>query len=258
MRLHETHPQREWLGRILFQVPYGVVRDVGAQHLRFDSGIRQLLRIEPDARRILKRFPGRFRAHLGRYGPRLHVLHPCGADLAFGHHHVEAEEPGRRGAIQVHFPEDGGAVAGRLELFRQRRLVQRERRGEARHTRHVRQLSGEETLPRRSADRRIAVVARKARPLRCQPVQVRRGRQPVAVAAHHVCGVVVGQQEEEIRLARGGASTRRRRRRHATQKRAPAEFRSVPQLYFTSPPVTGQSTSTACGSGKCPLRCRER
>ncbi len=203
VRLHETHPHRKWPRGILFQIPHRARRDVRAQHLRLDPGIGQFVGIEPDSRRILKRLPRRLGTRLRRNRLRLHVPHPRCADFVFGHHEVETEQSRSCRPIEMHLTEDRGGVARGLELSRERRFVRSERSRQASDARHVRQLPGEEALPRGRAHRRVAVVPGEASPFRGQGVQIRRCRQPVTVAAHRVSRVVVGQQEYEIRPARG-------------------------------------------------------
>lgn len=110
----------------------------------------------------------------------------------------------------MHLPEDGGTVAGLLELPGESWFIECERRAEHGDSRGVRQLSGEERLARRRANRGVAMVSAETNAFPRKPVDVGGERQAVAVAAHDVTGVIVSEDEQEIRPAGFGKGQGRR------------------------------------------------
>ena len=228
MRFLEAGPQGERLAAVLFQIPDSLPADVSAAHVVVVPREGQLTGIQPDAGRIAEGAPlGGLGGNSGGGGTRLYVRKPGPGDFALGHHDVEAVQAGRGGAVEVHLAENRGPVAGPAELFGQGRLVGRERGAQQRHAGRVRQLAGEERLARRSTHRRVAVVRGEARGLGRQAVEVGGMGGAVAVAAHHVAGMVVGQDEQEIGLprgARGRLPARERRGSQAAQQGATADW----------------------------------
>ena len=88
-------------------------------------------------------------------------------------------------------------------MFGDGRLRRIEGRAEHGHSRCMRQLSGQERLARRSAYGRITVVCREASALGRETVEVWRFGFAVAIAAHDVSSVIVGDEEEEVWSAAG-------------------------------------------------------
>jgi hypothetical protein len=209
MRLVETYPQRKRGVLAFFEKLRRPARDVSPEHVLVIARERQLVGVQPDARGILERPPGRLGPDLGRYGLRPNLRLPGLPHRVFGHDHLEAVQTRRGGTIEMHLAESRGPVAGGAQLPRQRRLALFQRRSQHRHAGRMGHLPGQERLPGRRRDGRVAVVAGKVDPLTGQPVQIRRTRQPIAVRPQHVSRVVVGNQEQQVGTALAPCQNRR-------------------------------------------------
>src|SRR5579885_888974 len=169
-------------------------------HIGVIARVRQLVGVQPDARRIFERFPRRFGSDLGRYRTGLHLLLPLSREHVFSARDFQPVHSWHATPDEVHLAEHRGLVTRFEKLFREGWLILGQRRWESCHAGSMRELSRKEALARRSAHRRVTVMLRKPNALACENINIRRTRQGISIAAEHVASVIVGNQEQKVRL----------------------------------------------------------
>ena len=227
MRLLKAHPEREGIRFMFIQEMAGLLRHPGAAHLFIAARERQFLGVQPDARGILHWAPRRLGANRCEIRRRSHGIRPSLLNHIFGPGGRKAMQSRPPRSVEVHLAKHGRFVSVRCQRLRQSRTVVRQRCLEHRHTHGVRQLAGQDRLPRRRAHRRIAVVPRKMGSFGNQTVQVGGLRQTIALRAKDISGMVVRNHEEQVRLPVARAS----RPRSCRDARHPHQFSSRNHCY---------------------------
>ncbi len=197
MRFVKADHQKE---RIVARLPQKSLRLGGEKcpvHIPVVGGIGAAKRIQPDPGRILERLPrGQHRHSVRQRRVRIVVLPEPGPVLGEVDSPLESV---REPAVEVHFTDGGGSVAGRSQQARQRRFPIGQGGLQPGHADRSRITARNERLPRRRADRRVAERAVKAHSGRGQPIQIRRVRLPISVCAHDVRSVIVGANPKNVK-----------------------------------------------------------
>ncbi len=180
--------------------------------------------VEPHGGRVQQRPPrSPTVAAPGRMGPQI-ALPVRGID--------PLREPVSGRTVEMHLADGRGLVLQIAQPFAHREHIVGQPRAELSHTDGVGEFPGDQGLPARRTERRVAKRPFEQDPVACQPVEVRRGLPRITIDPQGSPSVVVGDDHEQIGGAaivtriRSGPEARRQAHRQE-QRRKRGKHRSA-------------------------------